>query len=63
MGPLVPTATLALAAAITDVAFADDQALKYSLAVLPVIVCPLAALLVGRGLKDYRWALNAAGNT
>jgi hypothetical protein len=33
------------------------------LAVLPVIVCPLAALLVGRGLKDYRWALSAAGNT
>jgi hypothetical protein len=50
-------------AAITDFAFADDQALKYSLAVLPVIVCLLAALLVGRGLKHYRWALNAAGNT
>jgi hypothetical protein len=50
-------------AAITDFAFADDQALKYSLAVLPVIVCPLAALLVGRGLKHYRWALSAAGTT
>ncbi|MEP5568469.1 MAG: MFS transporter [Halioglobus sp.] len=44
-------------ALITDFVFADDQALKYALALLPVIVCPLAAGLAWQGMKDYRASL------
>ena len=44
-------------ALITDFVFADDLALKYALALLPVIVCPLAAGLVWQGMKDYRASL------
>ena len=44
-------------AAITDFVFADDQALADSLSILPVLVCPLAALLLALGLKHYRAAL------
>jgi MFS family permease len=47
---LGPTAV----AALTDFLFGDDQALRYSLALLPLLVCPLAALLLGRGLRHYR---------
>jgi MFS family permease len=44
-------------AVITDFGFADDMALKYALALLPVIVCPLAAALVWQGMRDYRRSL------
>jgi hypothetical protein len=44
-------------AAITDFVFADDQALSRSLGLLPLLVCPLAAVLLGRGLSYYRQAL------
>jgi len=42
----------------TDFVFADDSALRYSLATTAAIVYPLAALVVGRGLKHYRRALS-----
>lgn len=41
----------------TDFVFADDSALRYSLAVTAAIVYPMAALVVGWGLKYYRRAL------
>ena len=44
-------------AAITDFVFADDEALSLSLGLLPLLVCPLAAVLLGRGLSYYRVAL------
>jgi MFS family permease len=44
-------------AALTDFLFADDLSLGYSLATLPAIVCPLAAILVAWGLPHYRHAL------
>lgn len=44
-------------ALLTDFLFGDDQALRYSLAMLPLIVCPLAAVLVWQGLAPYRRAL------
>ena len=45
-------------AAITDFVFADDAALGWSLALLPLVVCPLAAALVAWGLGHYRRALD-----
>ena len=44
-------------ALLTDFLFADDLALRYSLALLPLVVCPLAAALVWQGLGSYRNAL------
>jgi MFS family permease len=44
-------------AMLTDFAFADDLALRYSLAALPLLVCPTAALLLVLGLRPYRAAL------
>jgi MFS family permease len=41
----------------TDFIFTDDQALRYSLACVAGIVYPLAAIVVGLGLKHYRAAL------
>ncbi len=46
-------------ALLTDFLFADDAALRYSLALLPAVVCPLAAVLGWQGLAGYRRALNA----
>ncbi len=46
-------------AAITDFVFADDGALAWSLGILPLLVCPLAAVLLAFGLKYYRAALSA----
>ncbi len=43
-------------AILTDFIFADDQALRYSMALLPLLVCPLAALLIWQGLAAYREA-------
>jgi len=44
-------------AALTDFVFGDDQALQFSLAILPLVVCPLAALVVWLGLSHYRQLL------
>ncbi len=44
-------------AAFTDFVFADDADLAYSLSLLPVLLCPLAAILLAWGLKYYRAAL------
>ncbi|MEH6585684.1 MAG: MFS transporter [Halioglobus sp.] len=44
-------------ALMTDFLFGDDLALRYSLALLPAIVCPLAAGLAWQGMKDYRDSL------
>ncbi|MEH6583292.1 MAG: MFS transporter [Halioglobus sp.] len=52
---LGPTAV----ALLTDFVFGDDQALRYSLLVLPLLVCPTAAILLVMGLKHYRRALDA----
>jgi len=46
-------------AMLTDFVFGDDQALSYSLAILPLLVCPAAALLLAWGLRYYRRALRA----
>ncbi|GAB3313347.1 spinster family MFS transporter [Haliea atlantica] len=43
-------------AMLTDFVFGDDLALRYSLAVLPLLVCPLAILLVLQGMRGYRQA-------
>jgi MFS family permease len=48
-------------AAITDFVFSDDQALARSLGLLPLILCPLAAVLLGWGLSYYRRALEPGG--
>jgi MFS family permease len=44
-------------AALTDFVFASDADLAYSLSLLPVLVCPLAAATLAWGLKYYRAAL------
>jgi MFS family permease len=44
-------------ALLTDFLFADDLALRYSLSLLPLVVCPLAAALAWQGLAPYRRAL------
>ncbi len=43
-----------LVAAITDFVFRDDMSLHYSLAVVPVVMCPLAVLLAWQALRPYR---------
>ncbi len=47
-------------ALFTDFLFVDDLALRYSLALLPVVICPLAVALAWQGLGGYRRALEAA---
>lgn len=47
-------------AAFTDFVFGDDAALRYSLASVAVLVCPLAAAVSAWGLKHYRRALEEA---
>ncbi|GAB5450717.1 MAG: MFS transporter [Halioglobus sp.] len=44
-------------AALTDFVFGSDAALASSLSVLPLVVCPAAAVLIFLGLKHYRRAL------
>ena len=44
-------------ALMTDFVFGDDLALRYALALLPAIVCPLAAGLAWQGMQDYRTSL------
>lgn len=43
-------------AMLTDFVFGDDLALRYSLALLPLLVCPLAIFLVVQGMRGYRQA-------
>ncbi|MFO7550486.1 MAG: hypothetical protein R6W80_03700, partial [Haliea sp.] len=47
-------------AMLTDFAFGDDLALRYSLALLPLLVCPLAIGLILQGLPAYRRAATEA---
>ena len=47
-------------AGITDFVFQDDLALRYSLAIIPAVFCPISALLIAWGLKYYRRALETA---
>jgi MFS family permease len=46
-----------IVASLTDFVFGDDMALRYSLAVLPIALCPVAALLAYQALKPYRKAV------
>lgn len=48
-------------AILTDFLFASDQDLRYSLALLPLLVCVPAFFLALQGLKPYRLALAEAG--
>ncbi len=41
---------------LTDFVFGDDQALRYSLASLPTVLCPIAILLAWQGLAAYKRA-------
>ena len=41
-------------AAITDFVFADDMALRYSLAIVAIVVCPLAGFLYLGSLQHFR---------
>jgi MFS family permease len=50
----------ALVAFLTDFVFHDDLALRYSLVVVVVLVCPIAAVVAWRGLPHYRAAATAA---
>jgi MFS family permease len=50
-------------AALTDFVFVGDGYLAYSLSLLPVLVCPLAALLLAWGLKHYRIALSSMAHS
>lgn len=43
-----------IVASLTDFVFADDAALRYSLAAMPAVLCPAAALLAYQALKPYR---------
>ena len=43
-----------IVASLTDFLFGDDMALRYSLALLPLVLCPLAALLAWQALRPYR---------
>lgn len=47
-------------ALITDYGFGDDQALRYSLAIMGGVTAPLAALSLGLGLKHYRASIEQA---
>lgn len=49
-----------IVASVTDFVFADDQALRYSLAIVAAFVYSLAVITVRWGLPHYRRALAAA---
>ncbi len=57
VGMALGTSCVAL---LTDFVFRNDLSLRYSLAVVAVAVCPLAAVICGRGLKHYRLAVQEA---
>ncbi len=50
-----------LVALFTDYVFGHDSALSYSLALMAALACPLAAMILGAGLKHYRAALDVHG--
>lgn len=60
-----------LIAAITDFVFADDQALRYSIALASAVIAPTIVLILWRGLPHYRrcaeeartWLANTDDNT
>lgn len=43
---------------ITDFVFHDETMLKYSLSIVALVVCPLAAISAARGLSSYRDAVS-----
>ncbi len=43
-----------IVATLTDFLFGNDQDLRYSLALLPVVLCPIAAALAWQALGPYR---------
>ena len=43
-----------IVASLTDFVFGDDMYLRYSLAVLPLVLCPIAIVLAYQALKPYR---------
>lgn len=57
IGTALGTTCVAL---LTDFVFRDDLSLRYSLAAVAVVVCPIAAVICGRGLKHYRVAIQEA---
>jgi MFS family permease len=48
-----------IVAFLTDFVFGDDLALRYSLLVLPLLVCPAAAVMILLGMAPYRRALDS----
>ncbi|MBK8991433.1 MAG: MFS transporter [Gammaproteobacteria bacterium] len=51
-----------LIAAITDFVFADDAALRYSIALASAVIAPMIVVILWRGLRHYRaCALEARG--
>ncbi len=52
-----------IVASLTDFVFGDDAALRYSLAVLPLVLCPAAALLAWQALKPYRALVSRGPDT
>jgi MFS family permease len=51
-----------LVAYLTDFVFKNDMAVRYSLVIVPLIVCPLATIVAWWGLKPYRIALKEAAS-
>jgi hypothetical protein len=49
-----------LVAALTDLAFQDDAALRYSLAAAAAVTTPLGVAWIWRGMRPYRAAVAAA---
>lgn len=48
-----------IVASLTDFVFGNDADLRYSLAVLPVVLCPLAGLLAWQAMAPYREMLKS----
>jgi MFS family permease len=57
-GLIVGTSLIAL---LTDFVFEDDLALRYSLALVAICVCPIAAFAISRGFGPYRLARRIDG--
>jgi MFS family permease len=51
-----------LVATLTDFVFRNDGSLRYSLAIVGAVACPVAALIVRGGLVSYRTALDEAAS-
>jgi MFS family permease len=57
IGTALGTSCVAL---LTQFLFRSETSVRYSLAIIAVIVCPMAVLICGWGLKHYREAIQAA---